>query len=300
MCGDGSLADCFNVWNLARDAPRVTSTSHFAWSFDRRFAYFHESLLTDQSPAKAIGDADGADEYPDRRHPHLGVVASSKGPLPGVRQLSFGVLLRKKVGKLMSASCGTGAVIENLSAHETLSEHAVIASKRSTIWTVKIEDAASSLQAALLPGLAGVDAIALSHLDVDNRGGNGFVLYANYKEADVAEETHGVNVYGEQPKDVAEHYSGMTVEALNAGTVIRISHQNGGTRVKRFRRSYDAGRTSRGHTLLPINIQLDSTGGRFCSVFSRASNRGSCLPTSRGLIRSALVTPETSTSCLPY
>ena len=144
----------------------------------------------------------------------------------------------------------------------------MIASKRSTIWIVKIEDAASSLQAALLPGLAGVDAIALSHLDVDNRGGNGFVLYANYKEADVAEETHGVNVYGEQPKDVAEHYSGMTVEALNAGTVIRISHQNGGTRVKRFRRSYDAGRTSRGHTWLPINIQLDSTGGALFCTFA--------------------------------
>src|SRR3974390_2311867 len=38
-----------------KDAPRVTSTSHFAWSLDRRYAYFHESMLTDESPAKAAG-----------------------------------------------------------------------------------------------------------------------------------------------------------------------------------------------------------------------------------------------------
>jgi hypothetical protein len=123
-----------------------------------------------------------------------------------------------------------------------------------------------AVASAINVGLEDVDGIALSHLDVDNLGGDGFVLYANYKEADVAEETHSTNVYGESPSEVTEHYSGMTVEAINVGTIIRVAYRNGQTTVKRFKRHYDAGRTSLGHTWLPINIQLDSTKkALFCS-----------------------------------
>jgi hypothetical protein len=137
-----------------------------------------------------------------------------------------------------------------------------------TIWIIPIDDSVKQLRAQLLSGLAHVDAIALSHLDVDNHGGDGFVLYANYKEADVAEETHGINVYGEPPSQVTEHYSGMTVEAINVGTVIRVARRNGRTTVKRFKRHYDVGRMSLGHTWLPINIQLDSTGTALFCTFS--------------------------------
>ena len=111
-----------------------------------------------------------------------------------------------------------------------------------------------------------LDGLALSHLDVDASGGDGFVLYANFKEADVAEETHGVNVYGERPEAVAEHYSGMVVEALNYGMVVRYERRGGRTSVRTFTRPYDPGRTSLGHSWLPINIQLDTVRRRlFCS-----------------------------------
>jgi hypothetical protein len=107
---------------------------------------------------------------------------------------------------------------------------------------------------------------ALSHLDVDNSGANGFVLYANYKQADVAEETHGHNIYGEPPEGVCEHYAGMIVEPLNYGSVIRYERREGASAMGVFTRGYDAGYTSLGHSWLPINIELD--GPRkllFCS-----------------------------------
>jgi hypothetical protein len=122
------------------------------------------------------------------------------------------------------------------------------------------------VQAELLPGVEKLDGLALSHLDVDASSGDGFVLYANFKEADIGEETHGANVYGEAPDAVAEHYSGMIVEALNYGMVVRYERRGGRTSVRTFARPYDPGRTSLGHSWLPINIQLDPAGRRlFCS-----------------------------------
>ncbi|WP_410574311.1 M67 family metallopeptidase [Amycolatopsis sp. cmx-4-61] len=58
----------------------------------------------------------------------------------------------------------------------------------------------------------------------------------------------------------------MIVEALNYGLVLRYEWRNGQAKINTFARPYDPGRTSLGHTWLPINIQLDPAGRRlFCS-----------------------------------
>ena len=138
----------------------------------------------------------------------------------------------------------------------------------STIWIVELDAEEDILRAELLPGIRTLDSIALSHLDVDASSADGFVLYANFKEADVAEETHGENIYGEQPERVAEHYSGMTVEALNYGLVIRYEWRAGRAAIKTFSRPYDVNRSSLGHSWLPINIQLDPQRRRLFCTFS--------------------------------
>ncbi len=131
---------------------------------------------------------------------------------------------------------------------------------------MELDHAQSALQARLLPGIRELDGLALSHLDVDASSGDGFVLFANFKEADVGEETHGPNVYAEPPDQVAEHYSGMIVEALNYGLVVRYEWRGGTARITTCSRPYDPSRTSMGHTWLPINIQLDASRRRlFCS-----------------------------------
>ena len=126
----------------------------------------------------------------------------------------------------------------------------------------------SSMQAQLLPDIWRLDGLALSHLDVNAAGRDGFVLYANFKEADVAEVTCGENIYGEEPELVAEPYSGMTVEALNYGLVIRYERHGRQTSIRTFSRAYDPGATSLGHSWLPINIELDPAKQRLFCTFS--------------------------------
>jgi hypothetical protein len=138
----------------------------------------------------------------------------------------------------------------------------------STVWVVEIDRMASKLNASTLPGIAQLGGLALSHLDVDASGGNGFVLFANYKQTDIAEETHGKNIYGENPAEIREQYSGMTVEALNYGMVIRYERRDGKTSLRTFSRPYDPSNTSRGHSWLPINIELDDTGEHLFCTFS--------------------------------
>jgi hypothetical protein len=161
----------------------------------------------------------------------------------------------------------TGAVLESLAPHQRLTEHEVRPMNPSTVWIVEIPDEnVLELQAALLPGVREVGGFALSHLDIDASGRNGFTLFANYKQSDVAEETHGENLYGERPEEVPEHYSGMIVEAFNCGQVIRYQRKGGTSSLKTFCRAYAPGKTSLGHSWLPINIQLDSSRHRlFCS-----------------------------------
>jgi hypothetical protein len=152
----------------------------------------------------------------------------------------------------------TGAVIERLASVSGPRGHSVVASPVSEIWIVELSDASDVLQATLLPGIRELGGIAISHLDVDASGSNGFTLFANFKQADVAEETYGVNVYGEDQQNIAELYQGMIVEAFNCGLVLRYEHRGGVDRIRSFRRPYDPGHTTLGHTWLPINIELDA------------------------------------------
>jgi hypothetical protein len=254
--------------DLTPDAPQLTGTSHFAWSLDHRFAYFHQSLLERETPSREVRAA----------QPVLIQLDTQTGrerrwellPPPDdldLRTANFhSAFYFEDHGQRWVGLLKTGARLENLAAHADCREHAVRPMPASTIWLLLLDDHATSLRASTMPEVQRLGALALSHLDVDATGGKGFVLYANFKQADVAEETHGVNLYGEAPEEVWEHYSGMTVEALNYGTVLRLERRNGITSLRTFSRPYDPSNTSLGHSWLPINIELDpSRRWLFCS-----------------------------------
>jgi hypothetical protein len=253
---------------LSEAAPRVSGTSHFAWSLDHRHAYFHQSLLERErggAPVRAADlslvelDVATGTERVWRLHPPPEDAAMETANFHSGFYFEEGG--RRYVGLLR-----TGALLESLEPHSAPVDHAVLPAPASTIWIVEIDRRSTELRAELLPGIKELDGLALSHLDVDASGGDGFVLYANFKEADVAEETHGANMYNEPPEAVAEHYSGMIVEALNYGLVVRYERRGGRTSMRTFARPYDPGRTSLGHSWLPINIQLDPGRRRlFCS-----------------------------------
>ena len=249
-------------------APGISNTSHFAWSLDGRYAYFHQSLLEAERNGGTVRAADlhlvELDSATGREH--LWPLSPPKDD-PDLASANFhSAFYFEESGKRFVGLLKTGAVVESLAPHKTVAEHPVVCCHASTIWIVEIDRSKTALRAETLPGIKELNGISLSHLDVDNSSRHGFVLYANYKEADVAEETHGANVYGEEPAEVSEHYSGMTVEALNCGQVIRYSRLNGGYDVKVFRRPYDPSRTSLGHSWLPINVILDNTRSHlFCS-----------------------------------
>ncbi len=253
---------------LSADAPRISGTSHFAWSLDHRRAYFHQSHLEPGrhgDPVRASDltlfelDVDTGNERSWRLVPPPGDDAPETANF-------HSAFYFERAGRPYLGLLRTGALLETLAPHTAAVDHRVLPATASTIWIVPIEHASQVLHAELLPGIRELDGLSLSHLDVDARDGNGFVLYANFKEADVAEETHGPNVYGEPPRAVAEHYSGMIVEALNFGLVLRYEWRSGAPKITTFSRPYEPGRTSSGHTWLPINIQLDPSRQRlFCS-----------------------------------
>lgn len=250
------------------DAPQVTSTSHFAWSLDRRYAYFHQSLL--------VRESDGADvAAAELRLVELDTLSSGarvwtiKPPATdaALESANFhSAFYYEDHGQRFVGLLRTGAILECLEAHTRITEHRVTRMPPSTIWILEIDDGSPVLPATLLPGLDDLAGLALSHLDVDAAGGDGFVLYANYKQADIAEETHGENIYGEPPEAVTEHYSGMTIEPINYGMLLRYERRRGRSTIRTFRRPYNPGRTSLGHSWLPINVELDSTKRRlFCT-----------------------------------
>ncbi len=251
----------------SHDAPRLTGAAHFAWSHDRRHAYFHQALLAPASDEVPVRSVDSRLVELDTRTGDLrswSLLPPSTDADPAVANFHSAFYFvddgRPHVGLLR-----TGAVLESLAPHAVPAEHAVARTPPSTVWIVPIDHGATTLQAQELPGVRALGAISLSHLDCDNRG-DGFTLFANYKQTDVAEETHGTNVYGEDPASVREHYSGMTVEPLAPGLVMRYEHRRGRSSMKTFARSYDPCRTSGGHTWMPINIQLDRDRDRlFCS-----------------------------------
>jgi hypothetical protein len=250
------------------EAARVSTTSHFAWSLDGKYAYFHQSLLEKEknsTPVKSkylkFIELDIAsqkekvwDLHPPKNDKNLESANFHSA-------FYFEENNEKFVGLLK-----TGAVLESLAPHAFSSEHRVKCMPVSEIWIIKINHNSDILQAELLPGIKELNGLALSHLDVDNAGANGFILYANYKEADVAEETHGTNIYGEKENDNVELYSGMVVEAMNYGQVIRYERRNGKYNIRIFKKDYNPAKTSEGHSWLPINIKLDeSKKNLFCS-----------------------------------
>lgn len=249
-------------------APQTTSTSHFAWSLDHRYAYFHQSLLVRES---AASDVSAADLRLIELDTHTGGTRMWE-ILPPVDDASLAsanfhsAFYYEEDGRRFVGLLRTGAILECLEAHTVINDHRITPMPFSTIWILELDDQRNALQAHLLPGLEGLPGLALSHLDVDASSGNGFVLYANYKQADVAEETHGKNIYGEAPQEVTEHYSGMIIEPINYGLLLRYERRSGQNSVRTFSRPYNPSKTSLGHTWLPINMVLDSTGQRvFCS-----------------------------------
>ena len=250
------------------DCPQLSTTAHFAWSLDGRYAYFHQSLLQRETSTQEVCAAELKLVELDSRSG--GERLWSLLPPPDDADLAVAnfhsAYYFEEGGHRFVGLLRTGARLETLCAHADAREHRVHPMPFSTIWLVELRDDLRELQAQLLPGLGQIRGLALSHLDVDARSGNGFTLFANYKQADVAEETHGTNLYGETAAAVREHYSGMTVEALNFGHVIRYERRNGQTTLKTFSRPYDPSNTSLGHSWLPINIELDPRGEYlFCS-----------------------------------
>lgn len=250
-------------------APRVSTTAHFAWSRDRTRAYFHQSLLTLETKETAVRSADlklvqlnlasGTERIWDLIAPKAD---------PALEAANFhSAFLWEENGSEFVGFLRTGAVLETLAPHRTADEHRVIRMPTSTIWFVRIDNEAAALQAELLPGLDGFHGLAMSHLDVSlPERGDGFVLYANCKQSDVAEETHGENIYGQAPEELTEHYSGMVAEPFNFGSVLRYARSQGRFDVTIFERPYDADFASEGHTWLPINIEIDeSKEALYCS-----------------------------------
>jgi hypothetical protein len=251
-------------------APQVTSTSHFAWSLDGRYAYFHQSLLVRETAASNVQAADLALVELDTKtgDERLWPIV----PPPDDASLEsanfHSAFCYEDEGRRFVGLLKTGAVVECLEAHTLPVDHRVSRMPSSSIWIIEIDHHAPVLHAALLPRIRELGALALSHLSVDARGANGFVLYANYKQADVGEETHGENIYGEPPDQVREHYAGMIVEPLNYGLVLRYEQRGRHSMLRTFSRPYEHGRTSLGHSWLPINIGIGSSGKRVYCTFN--------------------------------
>lgn len=249
------------------DAPGMSGTSHFAWDLVRGKTYFHQSLLTHTMSGTGA-------RTEELRLVELDLHTGSArlwpvDPPPGDRSqktMNFhSAFYFEDRGRRFVGLLRTGAVVGTLRAEEGGGDYSGQL-PGPAIWIIPIEPSNRVLRAELLPGLNGHRGIALSHLSVDTLGGDGFVLFANCKQADVGRETQGDNVYGEPAAAVAEHYRGMVVEAFNYGSLLRYEWRGGAYSLKTFERSYDYGKTSLGHTWLPINIEMDPTGDRlFCS-----------------------------------
>lgn len=248
-------------------APRMSSTAHFAFSADRTRAYFHQSLLSREAPGQPVRASDlklvRLDLKTGAERCWALLPPASDADLAAANFHS--AFWWEEAGAEFVGLLRTGAVLETLAPHKDAAEHAVIRMPTSTIWFARIDEGADRLQADLLPGLDGFHGVAMSHLAV-TLVPNGFVLYANCKQSDVAEETHGTNIYDQEPVELAEHYAGMAPEAFNVGSVLRYARTNGATSVTVFERPYDSSFASEGHTWLPINIETTPDGESvYCS-----------------------------------
>jgi hypothetical protein len=249
-------------------APQATTTAHFAWSKDSRYAFFQQALLEDH-----WGGVRSRDLQLVRLDTVTGalrtwdLIAPPDDADPTTHNFHSAFYFERG-GRPHVGLLRTGLLLASIRPHAGPDDHAVAPMGPSAIWTVEVQEGVKSLQAELLPRYCDLDSFALSHLAVDNSMKDGFILYCNAKQAAVGEETHGPNVYGEPPGEVWEHYSGMTVEAVAPGSVLRYDATTLIPETRVLRRDYDHGRVGDGHTWLPINLQLDSSGERLFASFA--------------------------------
>ena len=245
---------------VSKDMPRVTSTAHFAFSLDSRYAYFHQSALARERDG---GPVQSGPIHLIRINLRTGNLRSWLVKPPAGMDISsvnfhsafyFEEASRKYIGLLQTA-----ARLETVGPGGQIPPTRRGRMEISEIWIIQVDEQRDELAAELIPGIREIGGYALSHLCVDNKDGDGFVLYANYKNSDVGDETRGENIYGAAPDAVIEHYSGMVVEAFDCGKVIRVERRNGICRIKVFAQDYFHAANSRGHTWLPINLALDDS-----------------------------------------
>jgi hypothetical protein len=245
---------------VSDDMPRVTSTAHFAFSLDSRYAYFHQSTLARERNG---GPVRSGQVYLIRIDLRTGNLRTWLVKPPAGMDMSsvnfhsafyFEEAERKYIGLLQTA-----ALLETVGPGGQVRRTTNARMQYSEIWIIEVDEQRDELPAELISGIREIAGYALSHLCVDNKDGNGFVLFANYKNSDVGDETRGENIYGAAPDAVIEHYSGMIVEAFDCGKVIRVERRNGTYRIKVFSQDYFHAANSRGHTWLPINLDLDAS-----------------------------------------
>ncbi len=108
---------------------------------------------------------------------------------------------------------------------------------------------------------------------------------------------HGNNHFGEAPEVVSEHYSGMIPEPLCAGPVIRVDYHQGKVQTSRRCLTYDHGHVSKGHTWLPINLELGRSRQHLFASF--AGFRPRLLPEHVASAYSGLVVDPKSAGYVP-
>ena len=267
----GKCLGIAEVFNTSATTPQVTSTAHFAFTPDRKFAYFQQGLLAADSQANAgiqtcaLKLVRMDTQTLEKRTWEL--IPPNEDDDKIAHNFHSAFYFERKgiphVGLLK-----TGARFNAISAHENAEPHSVLPMRGSAVWIVAIEDAKNVLKAEIVPEFNDSMARALSHLEVDTSSGEGFILYCNYKQADVAQETHGPNIYHEPPESVFEHYAGMTVEPFGIGKVVRYDFTGEVGQLNERIQPYDHGRVGDGHSWLPINLSLDSSGERLFASFA--------------------------------
>ncbi len=264
------------------DAPRLGGTAPFARSLDGRRVYFQQSLLgREREGAPARAEALRLVELDVRRGAERTWDLLPPPGDAGMESANFhSAFYFEEGGRRFVGLLRTGAVVAHVAPHVVVEDHEVVPMPASTIWIVALDPSQRELRAEVLPGVVELGGLALSHLDVDASGGDGFVLYANFKEAAVGEESHGPNVYGEAPEAVFEHYAGMTVEPLRHGTVMRYERRGGQHHLTTLSRPTIPRAPPRATPGSPSTWRW-TPGAAACSRASRASARGSSRATSR-------------------
>jgi hypothetical protein len=264
----GSVVRVVSDRPLASDQ-RISTTAHFAQNASGSLAFLHQLTLTRRSSGAASSgdhevlalDTDGSLAARWQVRPPEGDDPASANfhssfwfEVDGVDHLG---LVR------------TGVVVANWDGQHAGRPSPAAA---AALWLVPLPRDRSSTTATLVPLPLPMHAVALSHLDWRAEH-NGFTLYANWKQANVAQVTEGVNVYGRDPDRIAEHYVGATVEPFDVGGILRLRWWPTGSDLAYRSIPYDPGRTSALHTWMPINIHLSrdrrSLFGSFAGVNPR-------------------------------